>query len=523
MMELWPFTNFHDLNLDWIIKTIKRLDNDVQSWKIGLKEYVLELLSDHPEWIQDWMLDDGTVTWEKLAEDSKEKIVNNTLSYIPDNLENINQILELAKPYMDDHTIVYDSGKSPFYYNASSTGRGLTCSDWCMIALWGIQYDNTRWFGTNNTPGPFSNIDEGLVNLKYQGAWSEQLARYIDENNLSYIPNDDMSNVAPGDCIFYDLDPSNDNDPMYYPPTGETTTRYKGVDHCAVFVQKPNDDYYTVLEVTGNNNEGWVKLYNTGIGNRKMVTAIRNPMNATGNLPKVLYAGKPPYTSGSTSSVNMYLTETVKSGEWVHIFMDCEVNNDNYLVVDAYDGATWTRPFTQSSMMYKVFMYDNHVSILFRAQDDYEQINVTAVPITPGDPTSLVVDRCTIYNGYCAGHAPEDAQLMVNNPNYTADIDSIKIEPNPSAGAAWSAQGGLYYYKIGSRVTVHVALSGLTTSTQQTIFWLPAGYRPYAFNSVRVIGSGNTDQGVIKVNPSGSVQTYVAANTYIAGEISFDV
>lgn len=67
MFESWPFTNFHDLNLDWIIKTIKKLDKEVQEWKIGLKEYVLELLSDHPEWIQNWMLDDGSVTNSKFA------------------------------------------------------------------------------------------------------------------------------------------------------------------------------------------------------------------------------------------------------------------------------------------------------------------------------------------------------------------------------------------------------------------------------------------------------------------------
>lgn len=61
MIELWPFTNFHDLNLDWIIRNIKRLDKEVEDWKLGLKEYVLELLSDHPEWIQNWMLDENSV------------------------------------------------------------------------------------------------------------------------------------------------------------------------------------------------------------------------------------------------------------------------------------------------------------------------------------------------------------------------------------------------------------------------------------------------------------------------------
>ena len=29
MMELWPFTNFHDLNLDWLIGQWKKLESNL--------------------------------------------------------------------------------------------------------------------------------------------------------------------------------------------------------------------------------------------------------------------------------------------------------------------------------------------------------------------------------------------------------------------------------------------------------------------------------------------------------------
>lgn len=59
MFEAWPFTNFHDLNLDWIIKTIKKLSAEVDKWAKyiddffnngGIKETVEKVLTAHPEW-----------------------------------------------------------------------------------------------------------------------------------------------------------------------------------------------------------------------------------------------------------------------------------------------------------------------------------------------------------------------------------------------------------------------------------------------------------------------------------------
>lgn len=38
MMELWPFTNFHDLNLDWIVKTIKTYTKKVDDFIADIKQ-----------------------------------------------------------------------------------------------------------------------------------------------------------------------------------------------------------------------------------------------------------------------------------------------------------------------------------------------------------------------------------------------------------------------------------------------------------------------------------------------------
>lgn len=61
MIERWPFTNFHDLNLDWIITTIKKLDS---IYNTGLYDFVEKVLANHPEWTT--TIQDGAITSPKI-------------------------------------------------------------------------------------------------------------------------------------------------------------------------------------------------------------------------------------------------------------------------------------------------------------------------------------------------------------------------------------------------------------------------------------------------------------------------
>ena len=74
MMELWPFTNFHDLNLDWIIKTIKVYTKKVDDlYDFGLYDFVEKVLAAHPEWTTTVM--DKAISRQKLADSTLQTFI----------------------------------------------------------------------------------------------------------------------------------------------------------------------------------------------------------------------------------------------------------------------------------------------------------------------------------------------------------------------------------------------------------------------------------------------------------------
>lgn len=105
--------------------------------------------------------------------------------------------------------------------------------------------------------------------------------------------------------------------------------------------------------------------------------------------------------------------------------------------------------------------------------------------------------------------------LAVNNPSVLCNI--TPIYPTLDAGTNSSALGNTFYYKIGRRVHVHIALTGLSSATTTTIFTLPAGYIPLVtsgftclgtsyttYSRIRVNGASTSAPGAVTVNGTGS-------------------
>ena len=123
------------------------------------------------------------------------------------------------------------------------------------------------------------------------------------------------------------------------------------------------------------------------------------------------------------------------------------------------------------------------------------------------------------------------AQLAAVNSGVTADIIAVNdanvlcnaqiISPTLSVGVNWANYGNCYYYKVGHRVTVHIGVSQIAASTRQTLWYLPAGYRPRATAIATGIGGDTQYISKVHVASSGSVLVW-SQSSYALVEVSFD-
>lgn len=100
-------------------------------------------------------------------------------------------------------------------------------------------------------------------------------------------------------------------------------------------------------------------------------------------------------------------------------------------------------------------------------------------------------------------------------------LKPIDIDNLPSGLSQWTTLGGSWYYKVGTRVHVHVAVSGLTADTNVSIGTLLAGFRPY--NTIVAAGRGSTgsDFASMWVASNGTV-TIRSTTASAAVDVEYD-
>ena len=153
------------------------------------------------------------------------------------------------------------------------------------------------------------------------------------------------------------------------------------------------------------------------------------------------------------------------------------------------------------------------MAILKISNDLQEAIKNVVGDVGGGDtlPIGAIVDYdgTTIPDGY-----EEVDETSVNLKT------SIIHYVTKTVGSNYEPYGNTYYYKVGSRVHVHVGIS-INVQTYTEIFTLPVGFRPKTLLGFLGNGSGLDNFAGLQIDPSGPVTT-IAKNGYVLADMEFD-
>lgn len=180
MMELWPFTNFHDLNLDWIIKTIRVYTKKVDDlYNFGLYDFVERVLAAHPEWTTTVM--DGAITSAKINKEYKEFPYYDNVTYEEHRTDHTDYYL-VDVPVLDSDGEVIglyleeNPSMNPLEV-AAYKGTNVTINGGCSITYNGEPYpimicegnvtNNNSWLGMGNPYPLYIGMREDRTIIEY--------------------------------------------------------------------------------------------------------------------------------------------------------------------------------------------------------------------------------------------------------------------------------------------------------------------------------------------------------------------
>ena len=169
----------------------------------------------------------------------------------------------------------------------------------------------------------------------------------------------------------------------------------------------------------------------------------------------------------------------------------------------------------------------------FETIDEYDTIRSRMVPVLIKIYTrtsSSANPSLTTKNGWYLSNAlyspriftesGEVATMAINDSSCKANDAAVRYF-TPTSGNSWSTLGDCWYYKIGTRVHIHVSVSGLTADTNTSVFTMPAGYRPFDY----IIAAGRGNNGSTYCSgwiTSAGVISVRSTNTGAALDLEYD-
>lgn len=280
----FPYSNFHELNADWIISKVKELSAEfvalqtdfgaVESDFEDLKTYVdnyfasLDLSSEVREYMNE-LLASGyidNIVSQMVEEGYFRTIINdvvrNTDSRVTQHNEvAVNEMLEVLDTYKTNRANLYygNNGALNIELGTDAGKYAIDCSTLVLLVLKGVPYLQSRYYlggnRDNNNPmfawgvdiysGKTKNVSGNAEYYRY----STDIARWFFDNGLMYEPSTTFDNVKIGDVLFWVNEDDIDND--------DVESTLSGVHHCAIFTGIDSDTG-NITFIDANNNRTYV-------------------------------------------------------------------------------------------------------------------------------------------------------------------------------------------------------------------------------------------------------------------------
>lgn len=122
-----------------------------------------------------------------------------------------------------------------------------------------------------------------------------------------------------------------------------------------------------------------------------------------------------------------------------------------------------------------------------------------------------------IHDAYSTSTTDTYSCDYINSHNLKS---SIIHQVTPTVGSNYELYGNTYYYKVGSRVHVHVGIS-INVQSYTTIFTLPVGFRPQTMLGFVAVGGGLDNFAGLQIGTDGTITT-IAKNGYVLADMEFD-
>lgn len=291
----------------------------------------------------------------------------------------IENIIKVAKTYLDKiSTITYGNSKTAIDNITEKVNDKyeLDCSSFVGLVLSGVTFKNSKYTTANNVTNPM--FFNGINYSKYR--YANQIAKFAFDTGYAYIPNKDMSNVEPGDVLFFSWNSSPDSD--------FKNRAFMNIEHTGFFLNKRNSNTKVIYDLLQYYEGDPSNFYYTA-GQQYMdqvVLAARFPLanmdSVVGKDNIISVGNKNRQKINSTSFEKIKLTQPLVKGKYYTIIMKASINAGSYFTFANNAWEVFYNTWDESPSNDGVYIF--RTPYLKDLKSDYLNIGVTNQTTTTG-------------------------------------------------------------------------------------------------------------------------------------------